>query len=174
MPTSDSDKPWASIGNALRGRRIRDLGVARLTDFQRAGGIGYRILTDLESGRRANFAPGTKAAIERAYVLPDGTLDRLIAGDWTEAHLRELGVPERDGAAADTQATAETPSGEPSGGERPEPAAAARRVFTLGEDDGRSLVIAAYDLGGTREKQALLELALGIVRSHGRLTAQRS
>lgn len=157
---SSPEHPWASLGTTLRDRRIRDLGVDRLTSFSRDHGIGYRILTDLESGRRVNFASRTKAAVERAYALPEGALDKVLSGEWTEADLR------REGPAPDP--AAETVP------EQARPERAGPRTFRLGDAEARSLVAVAYDLGGPEDKEALVGLALRIIGERGGMLASRS
>lgn len=158
MASSNPEPRWTRLGAVLRDRRIRDLGIDRLTEFSREHGIGYRILTDLESGRRVNFASRTKAALERAYALPEGALDKVLSGEWTEADLRR-----------------EKPSEEP----KAEPADAPRgrggpHTFRLGDAEARSLVTVAYDLAGPEGKEALVALALRIIGERGGMTVSRS
>lgn len=162
---SSPEHPWARLGTTLRDRRIRDLGVDRLTSFSRDHGIGYRILTDLESGRRVNFASRTKAAVERAYALPEGALDRVLSGEWTEADLRREGpVPAPAAETAPEQARPE----------QTRPEQAGPRTFRLGDAEARSLVAVAYDLGGPEDKEVLVGLALRIIGERGGVIAARS
>jgi hypothetical protein len=157
VASSNPEHPWAHLGNVLRDRRIRDLGVDRLTEFSRDRGIGYRILTDLESGRRVNFASRTKAAVERAYDLPEGALDRVLSGEWTEADLRQDLRPSEPVAAAPPTRAADAP-----------------RTFRLGDAEARSLVTVAYDLAGPEDKEALVGLALRIIGERGGMTVARA
>jgi hypothetical protein len=146
------------LGATLRDRRIRDLGVAQLTEFSKLHKIGYRILTDLEAGRRVNFASKTKAAVESAYALPEGALDRVLSGEWQESALR------RTDPAGTADSTAAAP---------PTGADTATRSFTMADTEARSLVTLAYDLGDTTDKENLLNLALQVIGKRGAVTVGR-
>ncbi|RSN12867.1 hypothetical protein DMB42_11865 [Nonomuraea sp. WAC 01424] len=42
--------------------------------------MDYRVLYDVESARRTNFSDATKRAIEQAYQLKSGAVDRALQG----------------------------------------------------------------------------------------------
>ncbi|MEO3787661.1 hypothetical protein ABGB12_30415 [Actinocorallia sp. B10E7] len=157
---SSTEHRWTRLGAALRDRRIRDLGIDRLTEFSREHGIGYRILTDLEAGRRVNFASRTKAAVERAYDLPEGALDRVLSGEWAESTLRAEKTLQ--------EAPAETLPVEPP------PRRDGPHTFRLGDAEARALVTAAYDLAGPEGKEALVGLALRLLGERGDMTVSRT
>lgn len=80
----------ASEGAALRWQRLGDMLIQRRTAldsrwhnrtaFCEATGLSYRLVYDIEEGRRTNFGGSTKAAIEAAYHLAPGAVDRYIQG----------------------------------------------------------------------------------------------
>ena len=80
-----ADPALIRLGDLLRYRRIelnpawRDRKV-----FAAEHNLTYRIVNDVENGRRANFEPGTVAGIEVAYKLAPGSLRRTEAGGMLE------------------------------------------------------------------------------------------
>jgi transcriptional regulator with XRE-family HTH domain len=69
---------WAVIGEHVRSERKK----RRQTqaDFARALGISVSLLGAIESGRRDNYEPGTRAVIEWAIGWGPGSLDRVLSG----------------------------------------------------------------------------------------------
>jgi hypothetical protein len=79
---NDADKPALQrLGDLLRYRRIElDPAWRDRKTFTGRHNLTYRVINDLENGRRANFEPGTVASIEVAYKLAPGSLQRTAAG----------------------------------------------------------------------------------------------
>jgi len=73
---------WVRLGEMLVRRRIAlDPRYRNRRTFtaERAPRL-YRIINDMELGKRGKFEPATKAAIEAAYDLAPGAIDRAAAG----------------------------------------------------------------------------------------------
>lgn len=69
---------WVSVGRAVRAARATRW--RRRADFAYATGLSVRLISDLESGRRQNYAHETKLIIEAALLWEDGSIDRIAAG----------------------------------------------------------------------------------------------
>lgn len=77
----ENESAWARLGRLLAGRRIQ-LG-ARYKNkalFSREREINRRMLWTIESGARDTYTPDTLRAIEAAYMLAPGSLDRVLDG----------------------------------------------------------------------------------------------
>jgi hypothetical protein len=84
MPPA-SESAWTRLGNLLAARRI-ELG-ARYKNkalFAREREINRRMLWNIESGTRDTYSADTLRAIESAYMLVPGSLDRVLAGGGLE------------------------------------------------------------------------------------------
>ncbi|MER6942553.1 hypothetical protein ABT294_00895 [Nonomuraea sp. NPDC000554] len=72
---------WKSLGKSLLARRVElDLRYRNRRTFASAVGLDYRVLYDIESGRRTNYSSSTLRAVERAYRLQAGSIDDLLSG----------------------------------------------------------------------------------------------
>jgi hypothetical protein len=69
---------WARVGETVRAERA--LRWRRRADFAWATGLSVRLISDLERGRRDNYAPETKLIIESALLWEPGSIDRIVAG----------------------------------------------------------------------------------------------
>lgn len=73
--------PWKRLGEMLTARRIeldpRNQNRRRFADRVR---INYRVLFDIEQGKRANYGPNMLAAVERAYGWRAGSIERVLNG----------------------------------------------------------------------------------------------
>ena len=81
MP-SHASEAWERLGEWLVRRRLElDPRYRNRRTFtrERAPDL-YRIVNDIELGRRDNYEPATLAAIESAYDLPAGAIGQFIAG----------------------------------------------------------------------------------------------
>lgn len=91
---------WTRLGELLRRRRIEldsRYRNRRTFEAERAAGL-YRIINDIELGRRDNYEPGTIAALEAAYDLVPGVIGHALAGGELEVQRP---------VAADTAAAAD-------------------------------------------------------------------
>jgi hypothetical protein len=72
---------WERLGELLVHRRVEiDLRYRNRQLFADERGLNWRLLYDIERAKRTNFEPETKAAIEVAYMLAPGSVDRVLAG----------------------------------------------------------------------------------------------
>lgn len=72
---------WKRLGEQLVRRRIElDPRYSNRKTFAAERGVGYRIVTDIEHGRRGNYEPATLAAVEVAYGITPGSTGRALAG----------------------------------------------------------------------------------------------
>ena len=97
---------WTRLGELLRRRRIElDLRYRNRRTFEadRAPGL-YRIINAIETGERDNYEPGTIAALEVAYDLVPGSIDRALDG----GELEPQPVLADAAGAADTLAVTRT------------------------------------------------------------------
>lgn len=77
MPTDN----WTGLGEMLVRRRIElDPRYSNRQTFADERGVSYRIVSDIERGRRGNYEPATIAALEVAYGLAAGSIGRALAG----------------------------------------------------------------------------------------------
>jgi hypothetical protein len=82
--TDMSDPVWQQLGDALSRRRVElDPRYRNLALFARERGLNERLVSDIEHGRRGGYRKGTRTALEIAYGLGAGTIDRFIAGEVT-------------------------------------------------------------------------------------------
>ncbi len=81
MP-SHASEAWERLGEWLVRRRLElDPRYRNRRTFTRERAPDrYRIVNDIELGRRDNYEPATLAAIESAYDLPAGAIGQFIAG----------------------------------------------------------------------------------------------
>ncbi|MFD9943221.1 hypothetical protein ACFWYW_14490 [Nonomuraea sp. NPDC059023] len=72
---------WMRLGDLLVARR-RSLGrdYRNRKHFAEETGLDYKIISDLESGRRANYSAATLLAIESAYRWQFGSVQAVLAG----------------------------------------------------------------------------------------------
>lgn len=72
---------WERLGELLIARRVElDVQFRNRRAFAAAVDMEYRVLYDLERGRRTNFTTSTLRAVERAYGLAAGSVERTLAG----------------------------------------------------------------------------------------------
>ena len=94
LPPEDK-AAYDRLGRLLRQRRIDlDLKYRTRTRFreERAAGINERMLQDIENGSRGGYSADNKRAIEGAYELAPGSLDRTLAG----GDIEPLGFTAKD------------------------------------------------------------------------------
>src|ERR1700744_4726356 len=81
MPSRPSTA-WERLGGSLVRRRL-DLDPRyrnrKLFAQERCPGL-YRVLSDIELGRRSGYKPAVLLAIERAHGAAPGSIDRFLAG----------------------------------------------------------------------------------------------
>jgi hypothetical protein len=99
---SDVDTPesqrWKRLGKSLLARRVElDLRYRNRRVFADDVGLDYRVLYDIESGRRSNYSDATLHAIERAYQVQAGSIRGVLAGGALEPATPQPG----DGARRD-------------------------------------------------------------------------
>jgi hypothetical protein len=77
---SYSEQDWERLGRLLMQRRGQ-LGSQFLNrqEFVRTTGLNERLVYDLENARRTSYRPATVAAVESAYRLPPGFIDKALA-----------------------------------------------------------------------------------------------
>jgi hypothetical protein len=79
MPATRED--WERVGPLLVERRAQiSARYANRSAFAQDTGLGWRTLHDAENGKRATFKAGTVSALEAAYRLVPGSLERALAG----------------------------------------------------------------------------------------------
>ena len=77
-----SDPVWQRLGEALQRRRVElDPRYRNLALFARERGLNERLVSDIEHARRSGYRKGTRHALEIAYGLDAGRLDRFAAGE---------------------------------------------------------------------------------------------
>ncbi len=81
MTTSTGDTgAWQQLGIMLKQRRATlDPRFRSRKAFAEAAGLDYRLIYDIEEGRRTNFGVTTLTAIELAYRLAPGSITRFLA-----------------------------------------------------------------------------------------------
>jgi hypothetical protein len=95
MPPADQEA-WKRLGRLLADRRI-EIG-ARYKNknlFATERQINRRMLWQVESGERDTYRPDTLRAIEAAYMLAPGSLERTLAGGDLERAAAEPAVGRR-------------------------------------------------------------------------------
>lgn len=101
MDTPESQR-WKRLGKSLLARRVElDLRYRNRRAFAADVGLDYRVLYDIESGRRSNYADATLHAIERAYQLQAGSIRSALAGGALEPAAPQSA--EGDARQADTR-----------------------------------------------------------------------
>ena len=81
MPTDTSKERQRRLGELLIRRRLDlDPRYRNRQVFAYKRGVEYRIVSDIERGRRMNFHAVTIAEIERAYALTSGAISRFMEG----------------------------------------------------------------------------------------------
>ena len=79
-----SDPVWQRLGEALQRRRVEiDPRYRNLALFARETGLNERLLSDIEHARRSGYRSATRRALELAYELDPGHIDRFLAGEVT-------------------------------------------------------------------------------------------
>ena len=79
--TSDTSHTRERLGELLIRRRLDlDPRFRNRQVFADERGVEYRIVSDIERGRRSNFHAVTIAALEHAYDLPSGAIGRYLDG----------------------------------------------------------------------------------------------
>jgi hypothetical protein len=90
---------WQRLGELLVSRRVElDVRFRNRRTFAASVDLDYRVLYDIESTRRDNFTKSTLRAVEHAYRLTPGSLDRTLAGgplEPADATTEEPAAPER-------------------------------------------------------------------------------
>lgn len=82
--------------------------------FAEATGLSYRLVYDVEEGRRGNFGGATLAAIESAYQLETGAIRRFLdGGELESADGIPLSQPERAPRTRVNRSVPRTPALEP-------------------------------------------------------------
>ena len=79
-------EPWRRLGRALQAQRVElDPRYRTFEVFVRERGtprdLNYRMLWDIEHGKRANYRGPALRAIEAAYGLPADWITRALAAD---------------------------------------------------------------------------------------------
>jgi hypothetical protein len=76
----DDSAAWRRLGELLVQRRV-ELGFRDREAFARARGLAHsRILFDLENAKRDNYAPSTRADVERIYGWEYGSVQAVLDG----------------------------------------------------------------------------------------------
>lgn len=93
---------WRRLGALLRARRgALSPSYKHRTTFCEATSLDYRVVFDIEQGKRENFGPETLALLERGYELKPGTITGVLEGGELEISDRHrpviLNVPTDDG-----------------------------------------------------------------------------
>lgn len=77
--------PWKRLGEMLTARRIElDPRNQNRRRFADRVGINYRVLFDIEQGKRANYGPNMLAAVERAYAWKAGSIEQVLDGGYPQ------------------------------------------------------------------------------------------
>ena len=103
---------WTRLGELLMRRRIElDPRYRNRRAFTADRAVEYRIVNDIELGRRENYEPGTIAALEAAYAVTPGSFGRVLEGGELEPQRTPLRIvpplpgdvprPRRQGLAFD-------------------------------------------------------------------------
>ena len=72
---------WTRLGELLMRRRVElDPRYRNRRIFTAERAVEYRIVNDIELGRRQNYEPGTIAALEAAYAVTAGSIGRALEG----------------------------------------------------------------------------------------------
>lgn len=75
------DANWKRLGEQLVRRRIElDPRYSNRQLFAAERGVNYRVVSDVERGRRDNYEDGTVTALEVAYAVAPGSIGRALAG----------------------------------------------------------------------------------------------
>lgn len=69
---------WEGVGRAVK--RARAVRWPRRIDFATATGLSYKLISDIETGRRDNFSDTTKAILEAALLWEPGSIDVIARG----------------------------------------------------------------------------------------------
>jgi hypothetical protein len=78
---SRPDPIWKHLGDLLTKRRIDlDHRYANRRTFCTEMNVDYRVISDIEGGRRDNFSRPTIVQIETAYRLARGNIERIVQG----------------------------------------------------------------------------------------------
>lgn len=101
MDTPESQR-WKRLGKSLLARRVElDLRYRNRRAFAADVGLDYRVLYDIESGRRSNYSDATLHAIERAYRIQAGSIRNALTGGAiepiappVEGEARQAATPE--------------------------------------------------------------------------------
>ncbi len=86
------------VGRALR--FIRNARQMTLREVNKATGISYQYLHNIEEGERTGFSDDLAQQLQRAYMLPDRTLDDLLLRARVRSALDRRGIPRSDADAA--------------------------------------------------------------------------
>lgn len=87
----DTDTAGQHLGSQLIRRRIElDPAYRNRRVFTDERGLDYRVVSDIETGRRSNFEGGTITALEVAYSIAPGSIRAAMAG----SELRPISAPE--------------------------------------------------------------------------------
>ena len=91
--TTPTQERWQRLGGLLIQRRVElDPRYRYRNAFADAAGLDWRLLYDIEKGRRTNFGRATITAIEVAYRLQPGSIGEFL--DDAEDTLIPLPAPE--------------------------------------------------------------------------------
>jgi len=72
---------WTRLGELLMRRRVElDPRYRNRRIFTAERAVEYRIVNDIELGRRQNYEPGTIAVLEAAYAVTAGSIGRALEG----------------------------------------------------------------------------------------------
>lgn len=113
--SSHDREAWERLGEMLVRRRLElDPRYRNRRTFTREHAPDlYRIVNDIELGRRDNYEPATLAAIEAAYQLPLGGIGRFLDGQLAAADDTSAAAPERSVRTRVIPALRRTPALEP-------------------------------------------------------------
>lgn len=80
-PPSQPDPAWKRLGDLLIQRRAAiDPRYTKRQTFCDEAEVDYRVVSDIERARRTNFSPPMISALETAYRLTRGNIDRILQG----------------------------------------------------------------------------------------------
>lgn len=81
MPQQHDKDAWTRLGILLERQRVMlDTRYSNLSLFAEERGLNWRMAWDAEKGRRTNFKPATRLALDIAYGWEPGSVDAVLAG----------------------------------------------------------------------------------------------
>lgn len=106
MPTPDD---WNRLGELLKRRRVLvDRRYRKRELFAEERNVNLRLVSDIETARRANFTLASLLDLEDAYELAQGNIEEILAGGELRPRDGRAPAPSQDG-----QPEQAVPDGEP-------------------------------------------------------------